>query len=63
MADLLARMERLRFDRIRFSQDLDKNTIAMRLIVAEAKAAGVGVYEIATALGVSNRTAYLWLKK
>lgn len=63
MPDLYARMKTLRVNREGLLRDLDKNTIAMRFIVIEAKANGVGVYEIATALGVSNRTAYLWLKK
>jgi transposase len=56
-------MEQLRIERIARVRLLDQNTIAMRLIAVEARAAGHSAYQIAKLLGVTHRTASLWLKK
>lgn len=62
-AGLFDRMEQLRIERITRVRLLDQNTIGMRLIAVEAKAAGQTAYRIAKLLGVTTRTVYLWLKK
>jgi transposase len=55
-------METLRLERLERLADLDRNTIAMRLIAVTAQTAGLSAYRIAIMLGVTNRTVYRWLK-
>lgn len=62
MGELLERMAHLRSGRQTQRMILAKNTIAMRLIVVEAQAAGLGTRQIAKLLGITTRTVYYWLK-
>ena len=62
MDNLNNEMERVRENRKNITKHLHKNTIEMRLLAAEARAAGLGVLKIAESLGVTHRTVYLWLK-
>lgn len=62
MNGLYDRMEKLRAERAACQNKLHKNTIAVRLIVVEAHAAGHGTREIAKLLGVTTRTVYAWLR-
>lgn len=62
MNELYDRMEMLRSQRAACQKKLNQNTIAVRLIVVEAHAAGHGTREIAKLLGVTTRTVYAWLR-
>jgi transposase len=55
-------MEASRLERLSRKAELNKNTIEMRLLAADAHDAGLGVLEIADLLGVTHRTVYRWLK-
>ena len=62
MTNLLERMEQARAERIIRVTELNRNTIEMRLLAADAQDAGYSPYRIAKLLGVTTRTVYLWLK-
>jgi transposase-like protein len=62
MNDLNKRLQAARDARLVSLRELDKTTIEMRLLAAEARAAGLGVLKIARLLGVTHRTVYLWLR-
>jgi hypothetical protein len=62
VSKLTERMEASRTDRLFCLAQLNKNTIEMRLLAADAYDAGLSVPKIAESLGVTHRTVYLWLK-
>jgi hypothetical protein len=62
MDDVIERLEAAGDARLVYLTELTKNTIEMRLLAAEARDAGLGVLKIASLLGVTHRTVYLWLR-